>query len=96
MDVVIYGRVSTQSQDYQRQIEELKRYSNAFEYNVVKIFTEVISGSKTGKDRKEINNLLDFIDDNTNVKGVLISELSRLGRDTSDVLINIKKLNFVY
>lgn len=93
MDVVIYGRVSTQSQDYQRQINELEVYSKAFNYNVIKTFTEIISGSKTGKDRKEISNLIDFIDDNPNIKGVLISELSRLGRDTSDILENIKRLN---
>lgn len=93
MDVIIYGRVSTQIQDYERQINELKRFAVAFEYNVVKVFSEVISGAKTGRERKEITNLIKYIDENSNIDGVLISELSRLGRDTSDVLNNINKLN---
>lgn len=92
MKVIIYGRVSTQSQDYQRQIEELKAYSKAFNYSVVKIFTEVVSGAKKRKDRKEITRLIEYINTEPDVKGILVSELSRLGRNTADVLDFINEM----
>ena len=36
--VVIYARVSTAIQDYDRQIDELKDYANRMNYQVVKVF----------------------------------------------------------
>jgi site-specific DNA recombinase len=92
MKVIIYGRVSTQSQDYQRQTEELKAYCKAFNYEVVKVFTEVVSGAKKRKDRKEITRLIEYININPEIKGILVSELSRLGRNTADVLDLINEM----
>ena len=40
MNVVIYARVSTNAQDYQRQLEELRTYANRMGYKVVKEFSE--------------------------------------------------------
>jgi site-specific DNA recombinase len=92
MKVIIYGRVSTQNQDYQRQIDELQTYSKAFEYEVVKIFTEVVSGVKKRKDRKELTNLIEFLKVNKDINGVLVSELTRLGRNSVDVLYLVEQL----
>lgn len=92
MKVVIYGRVSTYSQDVERQIEELKVICKIKNYEVVKVFSETISGVKTQEERKEMSSLIELVSENEEIKGVLVWELSRLGRNTSDVLDLIKKL----
>ena len=40
--VVIYARVSTKTQDYDRQLVELREYARKMEYEVVAEFTEKI------------------------------------------------------
>ena len=42
MKVVIYSRVSTISQDYKRQTEELKEYARKMGYEVVSTFEEKV------------------------------------------------------
>ena len=44
--VVIYARVSTSTQDYTRQITELRNYAWKQNYKIVKEFSEKISGGK--------------------------------------------------
>ena len=46
MKVIIYARVSTSTQDYERQLYELRSYSKRMGYEVVKEFSEKISGAK--------------------------------------------------
>ena len=41
--VVIYARVSTQGQDYERQLAELREYARKMEYEVVMEFCEKIT-----------------------------------------------------
>jgi site-specific DNA recombinase len=86
MKVIIYGRVSTQNQDYQRQVSDLQTYSQAFKYDVVEVFTEIVSGVKKRKERKELSRLLEYLDSSPEIKGVLVSELSRLGRNSVETL----------
>ncbi|MCE2972510.1 MAG: recombinase family protein [Sediminibacterium sp.] len=95
MRIIIYGRVSTLSQDVDRQIEELVSYCKGKDYEVVRVFTETISGVKTRKQRKEINQLLEYVSKNNNINGVLVWELSRLGRNTLDVLEIINQLTLM-
>ena len=45
--VVIYARVSTQGQDYERQLAELREYARKMENEVVMEFCEKVSGAKT-------------------------------------------------
>ena len=45
-NAVIYARVSTQGQDYERQVEELRAYAQRNDYQIVAEFTEKISGAK--------------------------------------------------
>jgi len=89
--VIIYARVSTHSQGNERQVEELEQYSREKGFEVVKIFSETISGLKKLDDRTEINQLLDFVKREP-VDGVLVWELSRLGRRTKDVLSVVEEL----
>ena len=49
--VIIYARVSTAIQDYDRQIDELKEYANRMSYQVVKTFSEKVSGAKKAADQ---------------------------------------------
>jgi site-specific DNA recombinase len=91
-DVIIYGRVSTQNQDYFSQIEGLKEYCKIHNYNIVEEYTEKVSGAKKRIERKEISKLIEYVKSNKNIKGVLVSELSRLGRNNTDVLNIIEEL----
>jgi DNA invertase Pin-like site-specific DNA recombinase len=92
MKVVIYSRVSTNSQDYKRQTEELLEYSKKFNYEVVGIFEEKISGGKKNEDRPELMRMIEFIKTNK-IDKVLCWELSRIGRNTIEVLKTIQLLN---
>ena len=50
--ICIYARVSTQGQDYQRQLTELREYAERMNYEVVREFSEKISGAKTIAERQ--------------------------------------------
>ena len=41
--VVIYARVSTQGQDFERQLIELREYAQKMNYEIVEEFSEKIS-----------------------------------------------------
>ena len=92
MKVVIYSRVSTITQDYKRQTEELKEYSQKMGFQVVKTFEEKISGGKNNEDRPKLMEMINFIKENK-IDKVLCWELSRIGRNTIEVLKTIKLLN---
>ena len=89
--VVIYARVSTSSQDYTRQITELRNYAWKQNYKIVKEFSEKISGGKKIEERAAIKELLDFVKSNE-VEKVLVYECSRLSRRQLDFLSIIEQL----
>lgn len=91
-NVVLFCRVSTCMQDYQRQINDLEELAQKRNWTIVKIFSEKISGAKINSERKELKAMMDYISQNT-VNRVLVTELSRLGRDTYQVLEVINILN---
>ena len=92
MKVVIYARVSTLAQEYDRQIDELKDYAKHMNYQVVKVFSEKISGAKKIADRNALSELLDYVRNNK-VDKVLIYDSSRLSRRIVDFLQVIEELN---
>ena len=92
MKVVIYARVSTVIQDYDRQIDELKDYAKRMNYQVVKVFSEKVSGTKKVAERNALSELLDYVRTNK-VDKVLIYECSRLSRRIVDFLQVIEELN---
>jgi DNA invertase Pin-like site-specific DNA recombinase len=92
MKVVIYSRVSTITQDYKRQTEELKEYSNKMGFQVVMTFEEKISGGKNNEERPKLMEMINFIKENK-IDKVLCWELSRIGRNTIEVLKTIKLFN---
>ncbi len=89
---IIYARVSTQSQDYERQLAELTQYADRMGYDVVKTFSEKISGAKRVAEREAMSQLLNYIENNK-VDKVLIYECSRLSRRVVDFLSIIETLN---
>ncbi|NDW10417.1 recombinase family protein [Dysgonomonas sp. 520] len=92
--VALYVRVSSTNgtQDYQRQINDLTAYANQNNYEVVKVFAEKVSGAKKNTDRPELLKMIDFIN-SSKIEKVLVTELSRLGRDTLQTLQTIELLN---
>ena len=77
---VIYARVSSESdrQDTSRQIEDLKRYANQQNMEIVNIYEEHISGAKKNEERVVLTECLEYCRNNS-VEYLLLSELSRLG-----------------
>lgn len=90
--VVILGRVSTDHQNYERQIVELSEYCNRVGWEVVKSFTNKVSGAETIENRTEIMDMIRFIKENE-VSRVVCLEISRLGRNTLEALKIIQILN---
>lgn len=88
MRVVILARVSTDKQDYERQISELSQMG----WEVTKVFANKVSGAKKNEERPEIMEMLQYIEQN-NIDKVCVLEISRLGRNTLEALKVIELLN---
>ena len=89
---VIYARVSTNGQDYERQLNDLRNYASRMGYNVVKEFAEKISGAKKVAEREALTELLSFVEAN-HIDKVLIYECSRLSRRVADFINIVDRLN---
>ena len=92
MKTVIFARVSTNVQEYDRQIYELTTLAKSNGWSVEAGVAEKISGAKSNKERTELLNMVSYVEAN-HINKVLVTELSRLGRDTLQVLEVIQMLN---
>ena len=90
--VVILARVSTDKQEYQRQINELTEYCEAVNWSVEAVFSNKVSGAKRIEERTEIQQLIDYVKAN-HIDKVVCLEISRLGRNTLEALKVIQLLN---
>ena len=90
--MVLFCRVSTSGQEYDRQVNELSALALGNGWSVEGIFAEKISGAKMNVERAELMKMVEFVEVN-NIDKVLVTELSRLGRDTLQVLEVIELLN---
>ena len=79
--VVILARVSTDKQEYERQLVELRDYCANAGWMVVREFANKVSGARKMEERSEIVELIDFVKTH-DVKRVVCLEVSRLGRNT--------------
>ena len=89
MNVVIYSRVSSQSarQSTDRQVADLQKLAADRGYTVCAVFEEKISGCKAIDARHVLLGCLDFCTDAQNhVDMLLVTEVSRLGRSTLEML----------
>lgn len=90
---VIYSRVSSQGdrQDTARQVRDLEILAKQRNLKIVKTYEEHVSGAKKtqAQERPVLTECLEYSFSNS-VDILLISELSRLGRNVDDVLANVR------
>ena len=93
MKAVIYARVSSigDRQNTDRQVSDLTEYATFAKLTVCKVFEEHISGAKKNRERPVLLQAIDYCKKN-NVSMLLVSELSRLGRNAFEVLATVKEL----
>ena len=91
---VIYARVSSTNdrQNTQRQIEDLTRFANSNDYNIIGTYEEHISGATKNENRTVLMECINYCIANK-VNYILLSELSRLGRSTLQVLKSLEMLH---
>lgn len=90
--VVIFARVSTDKQEYYRQINELTDYCRQRNWEVVEVFANKVSGTATNEQRAEIQELVEYVK-NHQISRVVCLEISRVGRNTLEALKVIQLLN---
>ncbi len=86
---VIYCRVSTADQNCERQLSDLQQFAQQAGYDIIGQFTETASGAKN--DRQQRNKVLELAQARK-IDVVLVSELTRWGRNTLDLLHTLEKL----
>lgn len=91
INVAVFVRVSKASQDYERQIADLSAYAERNGYKVARVIAEKVSGAKRNAERAGVSELLE-LSRTGKIKKVLVTEVSRLGRNTGEVLSVIEKL----
>ena len=90
---VIYARVSSvcDRQNTDRQISDLLDYVEYQKLELCKIYEEHISGAKKNSERPVLQQAIEFCKANQ-ISILLVSELSRLGRNAFEVLATVKGL----
>lgn len=82
---VILARVSTDSQQYERQITELTEHCANVGWEVSAVFANKVSGALRIEERKEIQQLVAYVKEHR-IKRVVCLEISRIGRNTLEAL----------
>lgn len=90
---VIYARVSSvgDRQSTERQVKDLSDYALYKQLEVRKVFEEHISGAKKNEERPVLCQTLKYCKQN-GISTLLVSELSRMGRNAFEVLASVKEL----
>lgn len=93
MNAVIYARVSSvgDRQNTDRQVSDLTEYAAYQKLQVLQVFEEQISGAKKNVERPVLQQAIDYCK-HESVSILLVSELSRLGRNAFEVLATVKDL----
>lgn len=91
--IAIYCRVSTQMQSTDRQKEDLLAVADRFNYHVDEenIYIDIITGYSVGEDRPRYSALLEEVEKG-NIETILFSELTRLGRNSTELLAEVQRL----
>ncbi len=85
----VYTRVSTSDQSCDRQVDELTAFAERGGYDVVEIFKETASGTKSNRtERGKVMKLAQA----RKIDAILVSELSRWGRSTQDLYQGLRAL----
>ena len=87
--VALYCRVSTADQSCARQERDLAAFAERAGYEVVGVFKETASGVRLDRaERRKVMALAQA----RHIDAVLVTELSRWGRSTTDLLATLKEL----
>jgi DNA invertase Pin-like site-specific DNA recombinase len=90
--VALFARVSSNTQDCKRQLADLSSVANRNGWLVVSTITTTVSGSKKRRsEREDINQLIELAKARK-IKKVLITEVSRLGRRSSETYMLLEQL----
>lgn len=92
MKVVLHCRVSTNAQDYSRQVNELTVYCQQQRWSIERVFANKVSGAKKNEERPEIMEMVEYVKTHK-IDRVCVLEISRLGRNTLEALKVIQLLN---
>lgn len=92
MEVVIYSRVSSKSQENDRQIIDLKNKAKEKGWKVKRVFQEKVSGTVNSNLRPEFKIMNQYLKENS-ISVVMVAEVSRIGRRVVDVLNTVETLH---
>src|SRR3546814_17359128 len=85
-----YARVSTADQSCERQLRDLTGFAERGGYEVIEVFRETASGMKANRSaRAEVMKLAQT----RHIDAILVTELSRWGRSTQDLLDTLNPLS---
>lgn len=90
--VCLFIRVSTQQQDYARQILELTQYCEDKGFTITKTIATKISGVKKYEERPDVQELF-LAAKAKQFDKVVVSEISRIGRNAKDIRNTINYLH---
>ena len=90
--VCLFIRVSSEKQDYDRQVRELTQYCKDRHLSVAKTIATKVSGAKTHKDRPDIKELFEAAG-RKEFDRVIVTEISRIGRNAKDIHNTINYLH---
>ena len=85
MKAVILARVSKSTQDFERQVTELRNVAASRAYEVVEEIVSKHTGDTNNENRPDIQRLLNLASTGA-MQTVMVSEVSRLGRKTFEIL----------
>lgn len=86
----IYCRVSTSDQSCERQELDLRAYAERCGYDIVGVWNEVATGSKVERaQRKQLMGMAQARE----IDVILVTELTRWGRSTMDLVSSLQDLN---
>jgi DNA invertase Pin-like site-specific DNA recombinase len=94
MRAIIYTRVSTKSQNVERQLKELSFICEQKSWSIHRKVTDTVTGAKPYRDRKGFANVIESAQKKL-FDVIVVHEISRLGRNTVDVLKCIQELNIL-
>ena len=88
---VIYARVSSEGdrQNTERQVYDLREYANRNDFQILRSFEEHVSGAKRQNERPILQDCLEYCK-SERIDMILVSELSRIGRNVLGVFETVK------
>lgn len=91
--VALYCRVSTSDQDNDRQERDLRAYADRAGFEVVAVFRETLSGIRKAKGKQPVERRRAMSRAQAReVDAVLVTELTRWGRSTQDLMDTLGQL----